>query len=180
MNSSHTDDLKITFVWHSNGIPISYVGLTISFIWHKVSCCFIRRTLHRIRMTIWHSHSTCISHTDDLITPPYGITTVGIFYGRLNKSSVWHNNSIPMPCGGVNSAPTSAAYMRQWIGSTLIQIIACCLFGTKPLSKPMLGYCQLDSSEQTSVNFQSRYKLFIHENETENSVCEMAANLFRC
>ena len=43
-----------------------------------------------------------------------------------------------------NSSPPSAAYMRQWIGSALVQIMACRLIGTKPLSKPMLGYCQLD------------------------------------
>ena len=29
--------LKISFVRHSNSIPISYVGLTISSIWHKQS-----------------------------------------------------------------------------------------------------------------------------------------------
>ena len=35
----------------------------------------------------------------------------------------------------------------------LVQIVACWLFSAKPLSKPMLGYCQLDSLEQTSVKF---------------------------
>ena len=35
----------------------------------------------------------------------------------------------------------SAAYMRQWFGSALIQILACRLFGAKTLSKQMLGYC---------------------------------------
>ena len=49
----------------------------------------------------------------------------------------------------VHSYPPSAAYMRQWIGSALVQIMACRLFGAKPLSKPMLGYCQLDHLEQT-------------------------------
>ena len=44
----------------------------------------------------------------------------------------------------VNSSPPSTAYMCQWIGSALVQIIACRLFGAKPLSKPILGYCQLD------------------------------------
>ena len=39
----------------------------------------------------------------------------------------------------VNSSPPSAAYMHQWIGSALVQIMACRLFGAKPLSKPMLG-----------------------------------------
>ena len=36
--------------------------------------------------------------------------------------------------GGVKSSPPSAAYMRQWIGSALIEIMACRLFGTKPLT----------------------------------------------
>ena len=44
----------------------------------------------------------------------------------------------------INSSPPSAAYMRQWIGPALVQIMACRLFGDKPLSKPTLGYCQLD------------------------------------
>ena len=45
--------------------------------------------------------------------------------------------------------------MRQWTGSSLVQVMACRLFGTKPLSQPMLVYCQLDSWEQTSVKFKS-------------------------
>ena len=49
---------------------------------------------------------------------------------------------------GVYSSPLSAAYMRQWIGSALVQIMACRLLSTKPLSEPMLGYCQLDPWEQ--------------------------------
>ena len=42
------------------------------------------------------------------------------------------------------SSPSSAAYMRQWTGSPLVQIMACRLFGAKPLSEPMLGFCQLN------------------------------------
>ena len=43
--------------------------------------------------------------------------------------------------------------MHHWTGSELVQIMACRLFGAKPFSKPMLGYCQLDPYEQTSVKF---------------------------
>ena len=43
----------------------------------------------------------------------------------------------------INSSPPNAAHMRQWIASALVQIMACRLFGAKPLSKPMLGYCQI-------------------------------------
>ena len=54
-----------------------------------------------------------------------------------------------------NSSPPSAAYMCQWIGSALVQIMACCLFDNQ------------------------NTKLFIHENASENIVCEMAAILSR-
>ena len=50
--------------------------------------------------------------------------------------------------------------MRQWIGSALVQIIICRPFGAKPLSKPMLVYCQLNPYKQTSVEFWSKYKTF--------------------
>ena len=43
-----------------------------------------------------------------------------------------------------NPSPHSARYMHQWIGSALFKIMACRLFSAKPLSKSMLGYCQLD------------------------------------
>ena len=44
----------------------------------------------------------------------------------------------------VNSSSPSPAYMRQWTGSALFQLMACRLFGAKPLPEPMLALCQLD------------------------------------
>ena len=64
---------------------------------------------------------------------------------------------------GVNSLSPSTAYMHRWIGSVLVQIMACRLFGAKPLSKPMLRYCQLDPWEQTSVKFWSNCKSLYSE-----------------
>ena len=60
----------------------------------------------------------------------------------------------------VNSSPPSAAYMHQWNGSALVQVMACCLFGTKPLPEPMLTYCQLDCWEQISVKLESKFYHF--------------------
>ena len=61
----------------------------------------------------------------------------------------------------VNSSPPSAAYVRQWIESALVHIMACRLSGAKKLSsKAMLGYCQFDPWEQNSVKYQSKYKNF--------------------
>ena len=48
-----------------------------------------------------------------------------------------------------------------WIISlTLVQIMACRLVGTKPLSEPMSESCWLNPQEQTSVNFQSNFLHF--------------------
>ena len=60
----------------------------------------------------------------------------------------------------LNSSPPSATYMRQWTGSSLIQVMACRLFGAKPLPEPMLAYCQLDSWEHISVEFESEFCYF--------------------
>ena len=54
----------------------------------------------------------------------------------------------------LNSSPPSATYMRQWIGPTLIQIMACQPFSAKSLSKPMLGYCQLFSESFTKMHLK--------------------------
>ena len=41
----------------------------------------------------------------------------------------------------LNSSPPSVAYMRWWIGSALVQVMACRLSVAKPLPE---RYCQLD------------------------------------
>ena len=57
------------------------------------------------------------------------------------------------PKKAVKSSPPSAAYMRQWIRPSLVQIMGCRRVSTKPLSEPMQEYCQSDPWEQTSVKF---------------------------
>ena len=87
----------------------------------------------------------------------------------------WCHGMIEM---SVNSLSPSAAYMRQWIGSALVQIMACRLFGVKPLSKPMLTYCQLDRKGTyfKEILFKNS-NISIQENAFEHVVCEMAATL---
>ena len=70
-----------------------------------------------------------------------------------------------------------AAYMSQWIESAFVQIMACRIFGAKPLAKPMLGYRTLRNKLQW--NFNKVTQFFIHENASENIVCEMVAILSR-
>ena len=54
----------------------------------------------------------------------------------------------------------SAAYMRQWSGSALLQVKAWRLTGAKPLFEPMLEYCWVVPWQQTSVRPKSRFIYF--------------------
>ena len=84
----------------------------------------------------------------------------------------------------VNSSPHSGAYMRRWIGSALLQMMVCRLFGTKPLSEQTFRYSQelspgpLVYRNKLKWNLNQNRKLFIHGNASEYIVCEMAAILF--
>ena len=55
--------------------------------------------------------------------------------------------------------------------------MACRLFGAKPLSKPMLGFCKLDLKNKLQWNINQNTKLFIHLNSCQNGICKMAAIL---
>ena len=101
--------------------------------------------------------TTALSHTDELISPPYDIAIVTISYGRVIMSSVWdsmmskknvgwpfyaavHNNDIsatvlPEPC---HPAHTRAKSRQSWkvdTGCLLDKILntkCCCLLGKTP------------------------------------------------
>ena len=64
---------------------------------------------------------------------------------------------VPVSSHPLNSSPPSGAYMCQWTGSSLVQVMACHLIGAKPLPEPMLVYCQPDSWEQISMKFESEF-----------------------
>ena len=50
-------------------------------------------------------------------------------------------NNIHFFVSHLNPSSPSAGYMRQWIESALVPIMACRLFATKASSKTVLGYC---------------------------------------
>ena len=53
--------------------------------------------------------------------------------------------------------------------------MACRLFGTKPVFKPMLGYCPWTLRNKLQYDLNQNSTLFIHENTSEYIVCEMVA-----
>ena len=74
--------------------------------------------------------------------------------------SLWRHRNGLISFWVLNLSPLSAAYMRRWTGSALVQIMACRLNGAKPLSKPVLTYCQLDPKERISMKFYLKVKYF--------------------
>ena len=75
-----------------------------------------------------------------------------------------------------SSSYPSAAYMRQWIGYTLVPVIICHLFGAKPIPESLLAYCQLDPWEQISMKSWLKFIHFIEANAIENVVCKIGGH----
>ena len=97
-------------------------------------------------------------HLVDEIFTWHPISGVSLHWPILAKfNDIFGPNESITP---LKSSPPSDAYMWQWIGSALVQIMACRLLVTKPLSKSMLCYCQLDHQEQSSVKFESQWRTF--------------------
>ena len=95
------------------------------------------------------------------------------FYG-------WNENGLIelSPCW-FNPLRPCHAYTRQWTRPSLVQIMACRLFGAKPLSEPMLKYCQLHPKGHILMIdfFCWRSKVYIKWNAFQNVVGKMAAML---
>ena len=69
--------------------------------------------------------------------------------------------------------------MRQWTRSVLVQIMACRPFGAKPLSNQMLCFVNWTLRYKFQWNLNLNTNFLIHENASENIICEMAAILSR-
>ena len=78
-----------------------------------------------------------------------------------------------------NQLRQSDAYMRQYIISIMVQIMACGLFGAQLLYAPMLPCCPLDPNEYHSVKLHLKFKSFLLKNALENIASEIPAILYR-
>ena len=68
-------------------------------------------------------------------------------FGKGKTYFLWHM----MTSSLLNSSPPSATFMLQWIGSALVQIMVCSLYGAKPLSKPF--YCKCSEYKEIHLHF---------------------------
>ena len=74
------------------------------------------------------------------------------------KPSIDCINNVPQGGTIVNLLRPRDVYMRRWTWSSLVQIMVWCLFGAKPLSKPMLTSNQLEHKDK--INEISKYEYF--------------------
>ena len=83
---------------------------------------------------------------------------------------IWQLNSRPPP---LNS------YMRQWIGPSLVQVMACDIFGAEPLPEPMLPYWSVDSvgTNFSKVEFESYH--FHSRKCISNAICQNGGHFVR-
>ena len=77
----------------------------------------------------------------------------------------------------VNSLRLRDANIHQWSRPLLVQIMACCLLGSKPLSEPLLTYSQLNHKEKNQCNINWSSNIFFQENVFETVVWKIAAIL---
>ena len=68
------------------------------------------------------------------------------FIQHINSQTLTHLLLVPHICDS-----------EIWL--TLVQIVACHLFGAKPLSEPMLGYFQLDHRNTRQWKFDQNIKI---------------------
>ena len=78
---------------------------------------------------------------------------------KVKINQFWIHNDIHKLTSGVNSLRLNDAYMREFSIPTLLQIMACRLFITKPLYEPMLPYCKWNLI-LFSVKFCLKFKSF--------------------
>ena len=109
---------------------------------------------------------TCFWHT----SPKSSHRIIGI----LTKSSF---RRAPIHYIMINSSPPSAAYMREWMGSALVQIMACAYWTPSHFLNQRWVIVNWILKNKFQWKFNQSAKHFVHENASDNIICEMAAIL---
>ena len=125
------------WLWTSQGLPTHCYGTDVSQSWpflaveHRLFSSRIKTMKHLVIDCVWKLKVLLQKTLNSCLN-------LWSWYYLLRK--------IKFAKQVINSTPSSAAYMRQWIASASVHIMACRLFGTKPSSKPIVVYFQLHKS----------------------------------
>ena len=102
---------------------------------------------------------------------PHGAVLV-VNYG-ISNTLCWRYHSLPLR---QRWRPDDVC-MRQWTESSLVQVMAWCRLGNKPLPDPMMNYCQWDDQGTNQWNLKQNTKIFFKDNESDNIVCKTSSIL---
>ena len=138
---------QLTTSNRSASAQLTYLFLILIIHLKLIKLCVVTYKLFKIPITCWHKnydrHFTekgkFCAVTQDII----------VAADVLMLMAPGHQQSQECHTPPIKTLETREHKCRL----SLVQIMACCLFGAKPLSKSTLGYHQLDPSEQTSVKF---------------------------
>ena len=124
---------------------IAYYGVFEGII--RISMIHVMYWPMSFRVTLWYWGNYCTRIKEETLK----------YMGKIGWYQSTTKHSKTQTAWWLTHLPPSAAYMHQWIGSTLVQIMAWCLFGAKPLSKPMLSYCQF-IAQIAPLSFQGSHR----------------------
>ena len=139
-------------VWLHSIDWLSYLGYTLGYI--QCHGAIITWSMFPKNTNKWVSEWVSLAaflsqqpntHNIHPIAPPWGrgMGTNFLDQNLIDVLAQSLQNSIQYHVA-FNSSPPSDAYMRQWAGSTLVQVMAYWLVGSKPLPEPTLPFSQLD------------------------------------
>ena len=107
--------------------------------------------MYRVKTTLRFSKQEWLVAKVNVVRSYHNLRTMCFVFIICYINACNEYNGIPLARLQPNS-------LRQHNMPIFVRKMACRLSGAKPLSEPMLPYCQLDPKEYNSVNFYSTFK----------------------
>ena len=123
--------------------------------------------------------ANCRSATTKLVIMLYVLSNYNSSKNAFSQFSAMAPNYWWAVCM-VNSWRLSDAYIRYWPGSSMIQVIACHLFGAKRLREPMMIPVNWIVRSEVQWTFYRNWKCYIYEIAFENVVYQRDGHLCLC
>ena len=91
-------------------------------------------------------------------------TQISYLHQLIRIGWLIHESVTKAVIGSVNSSKPGDAYMCHWNGPSLVQIMACQLFGGQPLPEQVLTDCELDFTKKMLWKLNRNPSIFVEEN----------------
>ena len=149
MNTPSIDIKKTS--WHGNALRITgpLRGESTAHRWYFLWCYPEQAVEQTIDFpVIWDAMPLIWCHWNN--------------YGTVINCYTWY----------LNSSPPSAAFMRQWTGSSLVKVMACRYLAPSHNLNQWWIIVNWTPRNKFQWNFNQNTHLFIHDNASENIVCD--------